>query len=1224
MPTEQAELILKIKTDGERALRAVETALGGVNRKVKQGEELVVKYDRATGRLGTALEKTSKRSRSAAAAHDRQAESMTAAFVKGNLLFGVLQRIIQVTKDATVGSAIYAARVETLGVVTDQLAKANDLSIPGIRVLTKQIQALGITTEVSRNIINRMIAVQLDLSKAVDLARLSQDAAVIAGKDSSEALNGIINGIITQQIEVLRTFGINVVFEQKFIEAQRELGRELTAVEKRQLSFNIVLAEAPKLFGTYEAALGTVGKQLFSLQRFIKEAKNALGAEFLPITEVVIQSLTKAAINIRQNAGLYGNLAKGAAIATASLIAFRVAATLASASIGGLTARVGAFLATGGLAGIAAALGTAAIIITANEVDKLKQKYDDLFKIPIDDAKKFQERLEDIIRAAKEGRSSSQEVINSLNEAFDIERNAKRKIVTGSRVSGTPGQTKFDFEDKQFRRFLRAEAPIGLGLDPDEVIAQIKNFGEAGKLWGQALKVAFFKSANLNPLTGEFNVPVAFKVRGAAAPEVLKSLERDFDQAFKQISSTITTQLESAMVSQLQGLDRINLQHNQERKNLIEKLSVQKKLREELEFARVVAVRKARGDQEDIEKINALHDKEISRLDKKAGAVGQILNDLEKIRRIRIEQAVATTAAASVQQAQRFRDAQSGIAIDRLRRQNRKTEEIGIFEGTIDPDQLLKQRLATAQRILEISRKNIQEQILASVEIFQLKKDKAQLDMAFANARIAEIRAQATAEKASDEAAIEAAKQLRNLERERVKLVAVRVVNQDRITKAELQAQISIKQAQLESDLSRIEAASLPGQEVGLLNIRAKLEEKFARINAKQISDQIESRRREADLIDNKAQRERQLTTIRLDAIKNATNLELQLLDIRTRRELELEDIRRKQIEDFRQSIGEAFDSIAQGGIAGLRDFLDSQLRAIQRTIAQNLGEELFRAGRDKLNTGGLIPGQTKTNAQGQKELTALGRILRGTPLGIDPAKLAQDNNTSATDRNTDALDRVTKALEGSIDATNQATTGSILNNLGPLFSGSSGPGGVIFNANPPGGSGGRNNLTGNQEIGLGVVGGAQIAGGFKQIGARGAANVASGGLKIASLIPGPQQPFLLAASLLLDTFSGVFGSGGQGALQKREELIQRELEARKFEPLTGLNRVTDLEGNDVVRNFRGGFSTQAPIVVNIRVDAMDSQSFQDRAPMLAETIRQSVLLGHPLRETIGSVAKVN
>ena len=120
MPTEQAELILKIKADGERALRAVEVALGGVNRKVKQGEELVIKYDRATGRLGTALEKTAKRSRSAAAAHDRQAESMTAAFVKGNLLFGVLQRIVQVTKDATVGSAIYAARVQTLGVVTDQ------------------------------------------------------------------------------------------------------------------------------------------------------------------------------------------------------------------------------------------------------------------------------------------------------------------------------------------------------------------------------------------------------------------------------------------------------------------------------------------------------------------------------------------------------------------------------------------------------------------------------------------------------------------------------------------------------------------------------------------------------------------------------------------------------------------------------------------------------------------------------------------------------------------------------------------------------------------------------------------------------------------------------------------------------------------------------------------------------------------------------------------------
>lgn len=59
------------------------------------------------------------------------------------------------------------------------------------------------------------------------MARVAQDAAVIAGVNSSEALNGIVHGITTRQPEVLRTYGIIVTFEQEFAKAARGLGRDL-------------------------------------------------------------------------------------------------------------------------------------------------------------------------------------------------------------------------------------------------------------------------------------------------------------------------------------------------------------------------------------------------------------------------------------------------------------------------------------------------------------------------------------------------------------------------------------------------------------------------------------------------------------------------------------------------------------------------------------------------------------------------------------------------------------------------------------------------------------------------------------------------------------------------------------------------------------------------------------------------------------------------------------
>ena len=184
-----------------------------------------------------------------------------------------------------------------------------------IERLVDRIKRLGITTQASRDIVNKMIAAQLDLSKATELARLAQDAAVVAGQDSSQALQGIMHGITTQQIEVLRTYGINVQFEREFLAARQRLGRDLTDLERKNVALNRVLAEAPKIAGAYEASLGTVGKQMTSLARYVEEAKAAIGEQFLPEMRKAIQGLTELAQWTRENADTVAAWAKGIAAA---------------------------------------------------------------------------------------------------------------------------------------------------------------------------------------------------------------------------------------------------------------------------------------------------------------------------------------------------------------------------------------------------------------------------------------------------------------------------------------------------------------------------------------------------------------------------------------------------------------------------------------------------------------------------------------------------------------------------------------------------------------------------------------------------------------------------------------------------------------------------------------------------------------------------------------------
>jgi len=246
-------------------------------------------------------------------------DSLTVSIAKGaaaaNVLSGAFERVVGWMKAQITEAAQLAARNETLAVVNAQLARANGYTEGSIERLVGRVKELGITTQASRDIVNKMIASQLDLSKATELARMAQDAAVVAGQDSSQALQGIIAGITTQQTQVLRTYGINIQFERAFAEARRRLGRDLTELERRNAALNAVLGEGPKIAGAYEASLGTVGKQIGSLNRYFEEARAAIGAEFLPQMRRMIEGLTELAKWVGHNSDVIALWAKGIAAA---------------------------------------------------------------------------------------------------------------------------------------------------------------------------------------------------------------------------------------------------------------------------------------------------------------------------------------------------------------------------------------------------------------------------------------------------------------------------------------------------------------------------------------------------------------------------------------------------------------------------------------------------------------------------------------------------------------------------------------------------------------------------------------------------------------------------------------------------------------------------------------------------------------------------------------------
>lgn len=190
-----------------------------------------------------------------------------------------------------------AARYQTMGVVLEQVGQNAGYARTEMDQFVAGVQKAGISMVESRESVVKMAAAQLDLSKAAALARVAQDAAVIANTNSSDAFGRLVQGITTGQTILLHHMGIMVDLEDAYKKYAAQIGvtkGELTEAQKRQAALNAVLDEGAKRAGTYEAAMGTVGKQLQSFKRYVQDVETVLGTAFLDAASSNVDAATES------------------------------------------------------------------------------------------------------------------------------------------------------------------------------------------------------------------------------------------------------------------------------------------------------------------------------------------------------------------------------------------------------------------------------------------------------------------------------------------------------------------------------------------------------------------------------------------------------------------------------------------------------------------------------------------------------------------------------------------------------------------------------------------------------------------------------------------------------------------------------------------------------------------------------------------------------------------
>lgn len=189
------------------------------------------------------------------------------------------------------GSILDAARFETMGIVMKTVGNAAGYTSAQMDQFAQSLQKQGISMLGAEESLARMVQGNIDLSQGVRLATAAQGAAILMDRTSTEAFETMTTAIATGLAVNLHRLGIMVDFEHAYDREAAALHKskeELSEREKVQARVNETLTKTNTLEDVYAAAMGTAGKQLGTMARYLSDLSVMVGSVGLDTLTVAV------------------------------------------------------------------------------------------------------------------------------------------------------------------------------------------------------------------------------------------------------------------------------------------------------------------------------------------------------------------------------------------------------------------------------------------------------------------------------------------------------------------------------------------------------------------------------------------------------------------------------------------------------------------------------------------------------------------------------------------------------------------------------------------------------------------------------------------------------------------------------------------------------------------------------------------------------------------------
>lgn len=893
-------------------------------------------------------------------------DSFTAQILKADLLSKAITGVGRAVKDYVKDAAMYAARTEQLISISDALARINGLSVMGVRNQANQVHQLGITTQSSFETVVRMMQARLNVGNAPQLARIAQDAAKIGGTSSSDALETIITSIATGQVRPLHNLGLMVNFgaANRQYAATNHLGNanNLTQQQAAQARLQAVLQAGVGINGAYEASLTTAGGQMQSLSRYTDELKNSFGEGLQPALLDAIGLMRTLTSTAQTNIDRFQNL-------TAGITAFGVAATTTAT-----LSMIGVPLPIAGTAGAAAGVGTYLELHqdpAKSTVEAARQAliaHDIQRKVQENDHQRF------IETKGAEGLNDQ-----SYRAIMANEPTARRNITEGAVIRLATIQ-------KQRQERIAAMDPITREQKRQEYLNGDFVFNDDYTF--APLPDASALGISKDRIAHALEAPAGGNLQPGKLLD--DNAVQGLDQIVTERGKALRSQLNAARIAMLTGPARIAAQTAFSRSELATSFKGidPDVLKANPEVGQLYGLINKIGAA-DLAKYN--RDQAIdlagygaqfayaSRTpdDGRYKAPGDLTTATEEYNSTR-DIAFAKFRAGGFSDVDSFRNAYQSAELS-YAGAKRLAQEAANRAGIDEQVQGVQRDSSFALRRLGVLRTN--DNAGASIDSeYQIRIAAAQKEFEITG-NIVELRKQS--------ADAEAEKRISTLEKEKQQAERLRA------------DQVQLIQTEGSFHMQLLGVTGTPGDQFTSIRERYREQLQMATDIYDVQKKSGDEQRAEAELRQSSLQAEHDMV-------------------------LAIAELRRQQRADYENGVAHLFDAATSGNpSSAIRNLAVNGARAIGRRAVvgvADLAYGTFQKHSDAL--GNMIHGQVTYGPDGTPQLTSLGRVLAGTPLGVNQAKLAKQglpdhqdgailSNTRSTDLNTQAIDRLTTRIAG-------------------------------------------------------------------------------------------------------------------------------------------------------------------------------------------------------------------